>query len=109
MRLNLLFLRESLIYAIGGTPLPFQGVRRWLKGEALPSDDKLEVLADWLKVDKRYLRFGAGEKQVKTLTKPSILSQLTTEEIEILKVFLSLDARKRKVVAEVIKALAETY
>jgi transcriptional regulator with XRE-family HTH domain len=32
-----------------GKPVTYQAVTRWLKGEAIPSQDKLQVLAEWLK------------------------------------------------------------
>ena len=35
-----------------------QAARKWIKGEALPSDDKLLALAAWLDVDPAWLRFG---------------------------------------------------
>jgi transcriptional regulator with XRE-family HTH domain len=41
-----------------GRPISVQAVCRWLKGEAIPSQDKLQVLADWLKVEPHVLRFG---------------------------------------------------
>jgi len=91
-----------------GNPVTLQGVRRWLKGEAIPSEDKLEVLAEWLQVDKRYLRFGVCVKENYSLAVPSIFSRLSNEEIEIIKMFLSLDAKKRKVITDVIKAFSDT-
>jgi transcriptional regulator with XRE-family HTH domain len=41
-----------------GRSVTLQAVRRWLRGEAIPSQEKLQVLADWLKVEPHYLRFG---------------------------------------------------
>lgn len=35
-----------------------QAVRRWLEGTSIPSQDKLVVLARWLKVSPEWLRFG---------------------------------------------------
>ncbi|MBV5299510.1 MAG: helix-turn-helix domain-containing protein [Rhodoferax sp.] len=34
-----------------GRSVTMQAVRRWLRGEAIPSQEKLQVLADWLKVE----------------------------------------------------------
>lgn len=33
--------------------------RRWLNGDALPAQDKLRVLAEWLGVGAEWLRFGS--------------------------------------------------
>ncbi len=43
-----------------GTPITLHAARRWLLGEAIPSQDKLRVLADWLGVTAEWLRFGQG-------------------------------------------------
>ncbi|MDP1528693.1 helix-turn-helix domain-containing protein [Rhodoferax sp.] len=41
-----------------GRSVTLQAVRRWLRGEAIPSQEKLQVLADCLKVEPQVLRFG---------------------------------------------------
>jgi transcriptional regulator with XRE-family HTH domain len=33
-----------------GRAVTFQAVSRWLKGLSIPEQDKLQVLADWLKI-----------------------------------------------------------
>jgi hypothetical protein len=35
--------------------------RKWLLGEAIPTQDKLRVIADWLSVSPMWLRYGEGE------------------------------------------------
>src|SRR3954470_15392144 len=41
-----------------GTPVTAQAARKWLTGEALPSQDKLRALSMWLEVSAHWLRFG---------------------------------------------------
>src|SRR5690554_3576484 len=41
-----------------GKSVSVQAVRRWLMGEAIPTQDRLQVLAEWLDVDPHWLRFG---------------------------------------------------
>lgn len=41
-----------------GRSVSFQVVRRWLRGEVVPTQDRLQVLAEWLGVDAHWLRFG---------------------------------------------------
>ena len=41
-----------------GSSVTFQGVRRWLRGESIPEQDKLVVLAEWLGVEPHELRYG---------------------------------------------------
>jgi len=46
-----------------GRSVTFQAVSRWLRGESIPSQEKLQVLADWLKIEPHILRFGEGPIQ----------------------------------------------
>ena len=41
-----------------GSPVTVHGVRKWLKGEAIPTQDKILVLSQWLNVHPSWLRFG---------------------------------------------------
>ncbi|WP_234085565.1 hypothetical protein [Azonexus sp. R2A-61] len=45
-----------------GGPISMHAARKWLLGEAIPAQDKLLTLANWLQVAPEWLRFGqAGE------------------------------------------------
>lgn len=44
----------------GAPPITVHGVRKWLQGESLPSQERLVILARWLKVEPQWLRFGDG-------------------------------------------------
>lgn len=44
-----------------GAPVTLHAARKWLNGDAMPAQDKLRVLADWLDVGADWLRFGEGE------------------------------------------------
>ena len=44
-----------------GAPVTLHATRKWLNGEALPSQDKLRVLAEWLGMEPGWLRFGEGD------------------------------------------------
>jgi hypothetical protein len=43
-----------------GEPVTLHAARKWLNGDAIPAQDKLRVLADWLAVGVDWLRFGEG-------------------------------------------------
>lgn len=43
-----------------GAPVTLHAARKWLNGEAVPAQDKLRVLAEWLGVGADWLRFGEG-------------------------------------------------
>lgn len=53
-----------------GELMTLHGVRRWLPGESLPRQDKLEAPALWLGVSPQRLRYGAEiEDQVRAKQK----------------------------------------
>lgn len=87
-----------------GKAVTLQGVRRWLRGEAVPSEDKLETLAEWLKVDKRYLQF--GEIQVKQREDQYIRwdARMSEEERQLIEMFMILPQDKRKIIGTIIRA-----
>lgn len=87
-----------------GRPISVQAVRRWMNGEAIPSQDKLQVLAEWLQVEPHVLRFG-GEAMLNATTKKKQWdAALTGPEKEVLLAYLNLPAPERKTVREVILA-----
>jgi hypothetical protein len=53
----------NLRYA--GEPMTLHGVRRWLVGETVPSQSKMDVLADWLGVDATFLATGRRALEVR--------------------------------------------
>ena len=92
-----------------GRSVTLQGVRRWLRGEAIPSQDKLQVLADWLQVEPQSLRFGdaavrkEGEQQRRWELLPN------REDRETIDAFLALPIAQRKILREVIQAFAKAH
>jgi transcriptional regulator with XRE-family HTH domain len=87
-----------------GRSVSFQAVRRWLRGEAVPTQDRLQVLAEWLGVDAHWLRF--GEKLVMAVNERPAQwnSKLAPEEREAIEAFLALPPDKRKLFGQLMKA-----
>lgn len=48
-----------------GEPITVHAARKWIVGEAIPTQDKLRVLSDWLGVSPNWLRFGEHEEASK--------------------------------------------
>ena len=44
-----------------GRPITVHAARKWLVGEAIPTQEKLRALAQWLGVPAEWLRFGGAE------------------------------------------------
>lgn len=90
-----------------GAPISVQAVRRWLNGEAIPAQDKLQVLAEWLQLEPQILRFG-GESLFTVKQKRQRWDEaISGPEREILEAFINLPAPQKKVAREVILALAK--
>ena len=92
-----------------GRPISVQAVRRWLNGEAIPSQDKLQVLADWLQVEPQVLRFGGKALLSMQDKKKRWDAALAGPERGVLEIFITLPAAERKIVGEVILAFASRH
>ena len=91
-----------------GQSVTFQAVRRWLRGESLPEQDKLQVLARWLDVEPHWLRFGDGVSSTSGATDSKRWPDgVDTETQEVFKVYLELPNRQQRVVKAVIYEFAE--
>lgn len=92
-----------------GKPMTLHGVRRWLLGESLPGQDKLEALAEWLLVTPQTLRFGEEIAQRVDQRRARWEEVVGYQEREAFEAFISLPAPQRKVVREVILAFAMAF
>ncbi|MFA7267881.1 MAG: hypothetical protein WC073_00920 [Sterolibacterium sp.] len=89
-----------------GRSVSFQAVRRWLKGEAIPSQEKLQVLAEWLKLEPHVLRFGDKVTKAVRASRKRWDEGLGYLERETFDAFLGLPASQRKAIREIVLALA---
>jgi transcriptional regulator with XRE-family HTH domain len=92
-----------------GRSVSFQAVSRWLKGEAIPEQDKLLVLAEALNIEPEILRFGESIRKTLQARKQRWDDGVSYLERETFDAFLKLPAPQRKVVREVIQAFAKAY
>ncbi|MCC5857780.1 MAG: hypothetical protein JJT90_06475 [Ectothiorhodospiraceae bacterium] len=92
-----------------GKPVTLQGVRRWLRGETLPQQEKLQVLAEWLGVEPQVLRYGEAVGNRIRESHGRWEAAMSGEEREILQQYLALPVAQRKVVAQVIRAFYRAH
>jgi transcriptional regulator with XRE-family HTH domain len=90
-----------------GNPMTLHGVRRWLRGETLPPQDKLIALAEWLRIPPDELRYGAEIKAEIKQARQRWDEAINYQEREVFEAFLNLPAPQRKIVREVILAFAK--
>jgi len=91
-----------------GKSVTVQAVRRWLFGEAIPNQDRLQVLAEWLNVDPHWLRFGEKLSGSVQQQRKRWDANMTPQERQVVETFMSLPAEKRKMVGEIVFALAHS-
>lgn len=91
-----------------GRAVTLQAARRWMRGEAIPSQDKLQVLAEWLQIEPQILRF--GEDAIHTVRDAQQRWQsLSYAERATLDAFLRLPIEQRRIVQKVIEAFYMAY
>jgi hypothetical protein len=89
-----------------GRSATLQAARRWLRGEAIPAQEKSQVLADWLRIEPQICRFGEHVVLSARAKQNSWEDAVTGPEREVLEAFINLPAPQKKVAREVILALA---
>ncbi|MFI8618242.1 transcriptional regulator [Acidovorax sp. NPDC077693] len=92
-----------------GRSVTFQAVSRWLKGEAIPAQDKLVVLAELLKIEPEVLRFGSSVRHAVQEHRNRWQVGVGYLERETFDAFLQLPAPQRKLVREIILTFAKVY
>jgi hypothetical protein len=92
-----------------GKPMTLHGVRRWLLGESMPTQDKLEALAEWLLLTPQQLRFGEEINKRINQRRAQWDEAIGYQEREAFEAFINLPAPQRKTIREVIMAFAQAY
>ena len=85
-----------------GNPVTAQAVRKWLSGNALPSQDKIRALALWLEVSPHWLRYGEGES-ARAMRQEQ--AGYRADGAWIAKKYDALNDSHKKMIAELILAL----
>ena len=92
-----------------GKPMSLHGVRRWLRGETLPTHDKLLVLAEWLAVLPQQLNYGDEIQRKVEQRRARWDSGIGYQDRDIFEAFLKLPVPQRKVIREVILTFAKVH
>lgn len=89
-----------------GKPITLHAARLWLRGETIPSHERLLCLAEWLGVEPQVLRYGEAVPSAVRERKRQWDGGIGYQEREVFELFLKLPVPSRKVAREVIIALA---
>lgn len=86
-----------------GRPITVHAARKWLVGEAIPTQEKLRTLAQWLGVPAEWLRFGGGQHGEGDITDPSV--RFESADVKLLADLQRLDTSHQTIAREVIRLL----
>ena len=89
-----------------GTPVTAQAISGWLNGKAIPRQDKLRVLAALVGLDAHVLQYGGGGRQRISEAKGA-WEGLNAAERAMVDAYIALAPPQRKLVRELVAALAE--
>ncbi len=92
-----------------GKPMTLHGVRRWLRGETLPTHEKLLVLAEWLCVPPQQLNFGDEIQRKVEQRRARWDSGIGYQDRDLFEAFLKLPIPQRKLIREVILTFAKVH
>jgi len=86
-----------------GEPVTAQTARKWLYGGALPTQDKLRTLAQWLEVSLQWLRYGEAERSHAAARQDG--ATYAVDSAWLGRKFDSLSEPHKKMVLEITRAL----
>ena len=88
-----------------GRPITVHAARKWLMGEAIPTQDKMRTLSEWLIVPIEWLRFGGDERRLSPSTSDTSLKSVDLKLIADLQL---LDEDHKHIVREFVRVLIRT-
>jgi transcriptional regulator with XRE-family HTH domain len=86
-----------------GRPITVHAARKWLVGEAIPTQEKLRTLAHWLGVPAEWLRFGGAEPE--HAEDGASQSRFESSDVKLINDLLRLDDHHQALAREFIRML----
>lgn len=88
-----------------GRPITVHAARKWLVGEAIPTQEKLRTLAQWLGVPAEWLRFGGTEIGTPASDSTQLLARFESADVKLISDLQRLDEHHRQIAREFIRML----
>ena len=89
-----------------GNPITQQAVRKWLNGEAIPSQDKIQTLGRWLGCGTEWLRYGKEGGTAHGAQQATVPYRTALSDQDLLKQYHQLTNTHQQAVSEIISALS---
>src|SRR6478672_9690844 len=74
-----------------GRPITVHAARKWLVGEAIPTQEKLRMIAQWLGVPAEWLRFGGAENALPDGDTNGAVSRFESADVKLIADLQRLD------------------
>jgi len=87
-----------------GRPITVHAARKWLVGEAIPTQEKLRMIAQWLGVPADWLRFGGPESPGEAVDTGSA-ARFESADVKLIADLQRLDEHHRQLAREFIRML----
>ncbi|NNG24908.1 hypothetical protein [Telluria aromaticivorans] len=87
-----------------GRPITVHAARKWLVGEAIPTQEKLRMIAQWLGVPADWLRFG-GAENVAAGSEGGGGARFESADVKLIADLQRLDEHHRQLAREFIRML----
>lgn len=87
-----------------GRPITVHAARKWLVGEAIPTQEKLRTLAQWLGVPAEWLRFGGSQANA-TGDMPGTPTRFESADVKLIADLQRLDPHHQMLAREFIRML----
>lgn len=94
-------LAREFNFRSGMKPVTVHAARKWIVGEAIPTQDKIRALSEWLGVPMETLRFGVPSIDCGTPPAPRVDS----EHVRLIAEVQRLDAHHQAIVREFVRML----
>lgn len=88
-----------------GRPITVHAARKWLVGEAIPTQEKLRMIAQWLGVPAEWLRFGAAVDGAEHADEPNGAARFESADVKLMADLQRLDEHHRQIAREFIRML----
>lgn len=91
-----------------GRAITVHAARKWLVGEAIPTQEKLRTLAEWLGVPADWLRYGGDQRyndQTGTGKASNLPARFASSDLKLLSDLQRLDEQQQVIVREIVRML----
>ena len=89
-----------------GRPITVHAARKWLVGEAIPTQEKLRMIAHWLGVPAEWLRFGGADGDSASHGETaSGTARFESADVKLIADLQRLDEHHRQIAREFIRML----